>query len=153
MTSEFSAAEKPPILLITVFPHNLFLLDSQKKQETFTKLLTSKSWNIAFGTMTLSVTMNGNIIDTLYYISDFCFSPTGCSVLLLSVSHEQLPFFDERLFRKYLIEVFKHHPEISERNEAIHHSKTDVPFISCGPRRCALFFSTSLFNFPLALYA
>lgn len=90
--------------------------------------------------MTLSLLMNGNIIDSLYFrflffsynlLSTFTFSIT-------SVSPEQLQL-DERLFLKYLIELFKCNTQISQRNEAIHHSKTDVPFILCGPRRCASF--------------
>jgi len=64
------------------------------------KPLTCKFQYTAFVAMTLSLVMNGKIIDTLYYISDFCFSPIGCSVLLLSVSHKRLEFFGERPFRK-----------------------------------------------------
>lgn len=43
--------------------------------------------------MTLLFEMNGNIIDTLYCITDFCFSSYSLLSTLLSVSDKQLQFF------------------------------------------------------------
>lgn len=43
--------------------------------------------------MTLLFEMNGNIIDTLYCITDFCFSSHSLLSTLLSVSDKLLQFF------------------------------------------------------------